>query len=152
MYFRSISNALTRELDQKAEQMGLTSAQGMFLHRLWICQEKLQIPVYAKDLEEFFDIKHPTVSGILQRMESAGYVELRLSPDDRRCKSIHLTQKAMETHAQMEAHIQAINARLLTNMSQEEAETLRRLLQTAAENMGVCLPCSLTSAKEGSGS
>ena len=151
VYFRSIANALTRELDQKAEQMGLTSSQGIFLHRIWVCQEKLQMPIYAKDLEDFFDIKHSTVSGILQRMEAAGYVEFLPSPDDKRCKSIHLTDKALETHAQMEAHLLQTNDRLVANMSPEEVELFLRLLQTAAENMGVCLSCHLTSTpKEGS--
>lgn len=148
IYFRSIANALTRELDQKSEELGLTSAQGMFLHRIWIGQEKLKVPVYAKDLEDFFDIKHSTVSGILQRLEAAGYLEFCPSPADRRCKSIHLTPKALEAHAQLETHILQINARLVDNMSPEDAEKFRELLQIAAKNMGVCLPCHLSASKQ----
>ena len=73
-YIRAISNAMTQNMQQNSEQLGLTSTQGMFLHHLWIRKEKLGLPTYAKDLEEFFDIKHPTVSGVLQRMEAAGFV------------------------------------------------------------------------------
>ncbi len=148
VYFRSIAHALTRELDQQADQLGLTSAQGMFLHRIWVSQEKYQIPVYAKDLEDFFDVKHSTVSGILQRLETAGYIEFRPSPSDRRCKAIYLTPKALEIRAHFEKHISQMNDRLVENMTPEDTEKLQQLLQIAAENLGVCLPCHLTALNE----
>ena len=138
-YLRSISNAMAQSMQQNTEELGLTSSQGMFLHHLWYCQNILQKPAYAKDLEEFFDIKHPTVSGILQRMEAAGFVEFRASEADRRCKSIHLTQKAQELHAQTELHIQQTEEKLVARMSEAEIQEFRRLLQIAAENLGVCM-------------
>lgn len=137
-YFRVITHTLTKELNHQSEQLGLTSSQGMFLHRIWVCQEKRHLPVYAKDLEDFFDIKHSTVSGILSRMEAAGYVQVDLSSSDRRYKTIRLTPKAMEIHSQMEDCIMQINTRLVENMSAEEQTEFRRLLQIAANNLGVC--------------
>lgn len=137
-YLRAISNAMGQDMQQNSDRLGLTSTQGMFLHQLWYRQEQLQIPTYAKDLEEFFDIKHPTVSGILQRMEAAGFVELQASETDRRCKAIRLTQKAMDTHAQIELHISRSEAKLTEHMTEAEAAEFRRLLQLAARNLGVC--------------
>lgn len=138
-YLRSISNALAQQMQQNSEELGLTPSQGMFLHHLWYRQERLGQISYARDLEAFFDIKHSTVSGILQRMEAAGFVELEACASDRRCKAIHLTQKAMDAHAQTDRHIQQTEAKLVEHMTQEEAAEFRRLLQLAASNLGVCL-------------
>lgn len=137
-FIRSISNAMAQNMQQKSEQLGLTSSQGMFLHHLWLRQEKLGVPTFAKDLEEFFDIKHPTVSGILQRMEAAGFVEFQASEADRRRKAILLTPKAMELHLETERHIQQTEARLVKGMSEAEILEFRRLLRMAADNLGVC--------------
>ena len=137
-FIRSISNAMAQNMQQNSEQLGLTSSQGMFLHHLWYRQEILGESTYAKDLEEFFDIKHPTVSGILQRMETAGFVKLVASETDRRCKAIHLTQKAMDAHAQTDACIQQTEHQLVATMTDAEVQEFRRLLQIAAKNLGVC--------------
>ena len=137
-YIRAISNAMTQNMQQNSEQLGLTSTQGMFLHHLWIRKEKLGLPTYAKDLEEFFDIKHPTVSGVLQRMEAAVFVVFRADEADRRCKAICLTQKGLDAIEQTGRHIQATEERLTAGMTDEEILELRRLLQKAADNLNVC--------------
>ena len=137
-YFHSISNALSKRMQQNCDELGLTASQSMFLHALWYRQHKLEQPTYAKDLEAFFDIKHSTVSGILQRMETAGFLTLHASETDRRCKSIHLTEQAEATHAQAEQHIRQTEATLLQGMTDAEAAEFRRLLQIAAKNLGVC--------------
>ena len=147
-YLRAISNAMGRDMQQNSERLGLTSTQGMFLHHLWFRQEKQGLTTYARDLEEFFDIKHPTVSGILQRMEGAGFVELRASEADRRCKEVRITDKGMAAIAQTEQHILQAEARLVEHMTEEETAEFRRLLQIAAHNLGVCMGCQHPNKKE----
>ncbi len=136
-YMRAISNALSQGLQQQTEQLGLTSSQGMFLHHIWKRQQE-GLETYAKDLEEFFYVKHPTVSGILQRMEAAGFISLRAKEGDKRCKAIVLTQKAMEAHDAIEQHLHRSEDRLLDGMTDEERSRFRELLQIAAKNLGVC--------------
>ena len=148
-YLRAISNALAQELQQQTEQLGLTSSQGMFLHFLWRQQEANGQDIYAKDLEEFFDIKHSTVSGILQRMESAGFLTLQASLADRRCKTICLTQKALDAHAQIEQHLQHSEQQLMDGMDEDERVQFRHLLQLAAKNLGVCRTRPTIDEKEG---
>lgn len=141
-YLRALTNAMAQDMQQQTEQLGLTSAQGMFLHHLWIRQNLLNVPTYARDLEEFFYIKHPTVSGILQRMEAAGFVTFQAKEDDRRCKTILLTEKAISAHRQIEQHISASEERLTQGMDQTDKENFRRLLKLASANLGVCeRPC-----------
>ena len=149
-YLRAISNALSQDMQQQTEQLELTSSQGMFLHHIWKRKQIDGLDTYPKDLEEFFYIKHPTVSGILQRMEAAGFVSLKASQSDKRCKAIHLTQKALDAHAQIEAHIQASEERLTRGMSEQERQLLRQLLKRSADNLGVCCkrPTIQETAKE----
>lgn len=149
-YIRALSNAIAQTMQQHTDQLGLTSTQGMFLHHLWFRQEKLRQPTYAKDLEEFFDIKHPTVSGVLQRMETAGFVEFRASQSDRRCKAIILTEKGFNVIEQTGSHIQNTERKLVEGMTEAEAAEFRRLLQIASRNLGVCLPrlCENTKKEE----
>jgi len=137
-YLRALSNALSQDMQQQTEQLGLTSSQGMFLHQIWKREKIDGLDTYPKDLEEFFYVKHPTVSGILQRMEAAGFLILKASKSDKRCKAIVLTQKALDAHAQIEAHIQASEERLTQGMTQQEQQAFRQLLQQAAKNLGVC--------------
>lgn len=148
-YLRAISNALAQDMQQQTEQLGLTSSQGIFLHHLWMRQEANLEPTYSKDLEEFFYIKHPTVSGILQRMEAAGFIILKASEEDRRCKAILLTQKALDAHAQIQKHIQTSEARLTEGMTQAEQDCLRSLLKQAATNLGVGERPCFVNKKEG---
>lgn len=148
-FFRAISNALAQNMQRNLDELGLTSTQNMFLHHLWFRQEKLGLPTHAKDLEEFFDIKHPTVSGILQRMETAGFVEFQPSQTDRRCKVIGLTPKSMHAVSGAIQKIEETEAALVRGMTETEAAELRRLLRKVANNLGVCAsPCPRPSIKE----
>lgn len=136
-YFHAISNALSQRMQQNSESLGLTATQSMFLHHLWYREHILQEPTYAKDLEVFFEIKHPTVSGILQRMEAAGFLTFQASDTDRRCKTIHLTELAEAIHAQTDQHIRQTEDLLLQGMSETDAAELRRLLKQVSGNLGI---------------
>ena len=150
-YFRALSNAIERDMRQNFESLSLTPAQGMFLHCLWMRQEVQHIDTHAKDLEQLFDIKHPTVSGILQRMQAAGFVTFEAGQQDRRCKVVRLTDKALEAHAQTAAHIAQSEARMTEGLSEEEVTQLHRLLAKLAQNMDVChKPIHPQTAKEDS--
>jgi len=152
-YFRALSNAIERDMRQNCESQGLTPAQGMFLHCLWYRQEIEHIDTHAKDLEQLFDIKHPTVSGILQRMEAAGFVTMEAGKHDRRCKTIRLTQQALDAHAQTECHIRSSETRMTQGMTEEEVAQLFRLLSIVANNMDVChKPIAHSAKKEESAS
>lgn len=146
-YLRAISNALSQDLQQQTEQLGLTSSQGMFLHHIWRRQQE-GLETCAKDLEEFFYVKHPTVSGILQRMEAAGFITLRAKEDDKRCKAIALTSKAIDAHDAIERHLQHSEEQLLDGMTTEEKAQFRRLLEIAAKNWGVCCKPPMIDEKE----
>ena len=114
------------------ESMELTASQG---HIMAFLAHQAQPPC-PRDIEAEFQLSHPTVSGLLSRMEQKGFIELRTDPDDRRCKRIYVLPKGWECHELMHQTIQANERRIVDGFSPEEQEQFSALLQRAITNMG----------------
>jgi DNA-binding MarR family transcriptional regulator len=118
------------------EKMELTAAQGRIMGYLSHQTE----PPCPKDIEEAFHLSHPTVSGLLSRLEQKGFLELKTDPDDRRCKRIYILPKGWECHQRMHRVIADNEARILEGFSPEEREQFAVFLDRAIRNMGES-PC-----------
>ena len=70
-------------------RMDLTAAQGHIMGYLAHSPN----PPCSRDIEEAFQLSHPTVSGLLSRLEKKGFIEFRPDEKDRRCKRIHMLPK-----------------------------------------------------------
>ena len=122
--------AITRAL----EEMDLTSAQGHIMGFL----AHRKSPPCPKDIEEAFHLSHPTVSGLLSRMEKKGFVELRPDENDRRCKRIYVLDKGIECQQQIHQSILKIEQQLVSGFTPEEKQLFGDLLDRAIANMGCC--------------
>ena len=120
--------AITKEL----EEMELTSAQGHIMGFL----AHRKNPPCPKDIEEAFHLSHPTVSGLLSRLEKKGFVELRTDENDRRCKRIYVLPKGKECHETMHQIIESIENRLVSGFSPEEQQQFAAFLDRAIANLG----------------
>ena len=92
--------------------------------------------ILARDIEEAFQLSHPTVSGILSRLEKKGFIEFRPDPEDRRCKRIYVLQKGVELHETMRRTIADTESQLVSGFSEEEKALFRQFLCRAIENLG----------------
>ena len=128
------------------EKMELTAAQGHIMGFL----SNQESPPCPRDVEEAFHLSHPTVSGILSRLEQKGFISLQTDPNDRRCKRIFIQPKGMECHQTMHQTIRNIEERLVQNFTPEEKEQFSALLQRAIANMGggPCQPCPKEEPKQ----
>lgn len=113
------------------EQMNLTAAQGRLMSYIF---HKRQ-PVYPKDLEAGLHLSHPTVSGLLSRMEQKGFVEFQTDPRDRRSKRIVVSPKGLACHERMLAVIAANESRIVEGFTPEEKEQFASFLQRAIDNV-----------------
>ena len=120
------------ELTAALAQMELTAAQSHIL--CYITYRKS--PPCARDIEEAFQLSHPTVSGLLSRMEQKGFIELRTDPDDRRCKRIYVLDKGWQCHEMMHQIINERERRIVEGFTPEEQAQFSNLLQRAITNMG----------------
>lgn len=114
------------------EEIGLTAAQGQLMGYL-IHSEK---PPCPRDVENAFHLSHPTVSGLLSRLEQKGFLQLQTDPADRRCKRIHLLPRASQLDQRIHQIIAENELEMVQDFSQEEREQFSRLLRRAIQNMG----------------
>jgi DNA-binding MarR family transcriptional regulator len=56
-------------------------------------------------------------------------------PADHRCRRVELTEKAEQCQQEISQHIREMEKRMLTGMSEDEVETLVRLLDQATKNL-----------------
>lgn len=125
------------------EEMDLTAAQGRIMGFLAHQQD----PPCPRDIETEFHLSHPTVSGILSRLEQKGFIQLCSDPVDRRCKRIFILPKGQKCHQTMHQTILGIEARLVQDFTQEEKEQFSSFLCRAISNMGIA-PCHPNSKEE----
>ncbi len=114
------------------ETMELTAAQG---HIMGFLAHQTKPPC-PRDIESEFRLSHPTVSGILSRLEQKGFIELRTDPEDRRCKRIFVLEKGKQCHALMHSTIQNTENRIVDGFTPEEQAQFAAFLQRAITNMG----------------
>ena len=118
------------------EEMDLTAAQGRIMGFLAHQQE----PPCPRDIETEFHLSHPTVSGLLSRLEQKGFIRLQTDPEDRRCKRIYIQPRGQECLQTMHQTILCIESRLVQDFTEEEKQQFSSFLHRAITNMGIT-PC-----------
>ncbi len=102
---------------------GLTAGQFLALSALWN-EDGLKF----KDLAERLAIEGPTLTGALDRLERAGYVERRDDPDDRRSLRVWVTPQGWTIHPNAQAAVRTLEAQLQAGFSAAEFGVFSRVL------------------------
>lgn len=130
-------------MTQALAEMDLTAAQGHIMGYL-AHREK---PPCSRDIEEAFRLSHPTVSGLLARLEKKGFIAFRPDEADRRCKRIHILPRGWECNQRIRQTILDNENRLIQGFSPEEQALFFDFLERAIANMGGS-PCAKPSKEE----
>ena len=131
---RYLNNRITQYMDQQFLALDLTSTQSCLLHHLSRHAPAAGSPA---DLEKRFHLTHPTVSGVLQRLEAKNFIIIEPDKADRRCKRIRLTDRARRCDEAVGQAFETLEQRMCAGMTEAEQQTLRRLLDLAAENLKI---------------
>lgn len=131
-YLRILHGCTDQFLSAAVTQMDLTPVQSRVVGYLAHRSE----PPCAKDVEEEFQLSHPTVSGILSRLEKKAFVEFRPDPADRRCKRIYVLEKGWEHIGQIRRIINENEDRIVDGFTEEEKQQFAAFLERAIRNMG----------------
>lgn len=129
---RVLSNCTGQAMTSALASMDLTAAQGHIMG--FITHRKT--PPCPKDIEEAFQLSHPTVSGILSRLEQKGFIEIRPDETDRRCKRIYLLDKGRELDETMHRTIAETEEKLVRDFTEPERQQFAALLSRAIDNLG----------------
>lgn len=119
-----ISDRMRAQWDADLKAYDLTFSQVRILH--YLHQSKAEAS--QKEICQHLDATHPTVIGLVSRLEKNGFVECYVDPSDRRNKMVRLTPKADAFREQVEKKRQQNHERMTAGLSQEEVEELLFLL------------------------
>ena len=131
-WIRVLANCTNQAMTAALASMDLTAAQGHIIGFISHREE----PPCARDIEEHFQLSHPTVSGLLSRLEQKGFLEFRQDPQDHRCKRIYLLDKGCQLHETMHQTILMNEEKLVQDFTEEEKQQFAALLQRSIINMG----------------
>lgn len=137
--FRILHCCTDQLMTEAMAQMDLTSSQSRIMG--FIARSKA--PPCPRDIEEFFGLSHPSVSGTLNRLEKKNFIEFRPDENDHRCKRIYILPKGQECHSRMVQTIDGIESRIVSDFTAEEQAQFSALLNRAIHNLGgdQCHPC-----------
>lgn len=134
---KHIQIQISKSLNHRLEQMNLTGSQA---HVLVFLMHRTGQRTTLRDLEEYLQQSHVTVTGLVQRLVQKGFVEAQMDERDRRCRLLTLTPKATGTLEAIHAHLQCTEEQLVQGFTPEEQELLQQLLVKAAKNIEATLP------------
>lgn len=117
---------------QDADQ-GLTPIQRHVLN--FILLETLHRNVFQKDIEEEFQIRKSTVTGILKLMEQNGFIKRQNDPKDGRLKRLIPTEKAEALRPEILEHICQTENYLTRGISEEQLLLCKKTLYQMLQNL-----------------
>lgn len=88
-----------------------------------------------RDIETHFEVSHPTVVGLIQRLEAKGLIHTVPSTQDRRRKDICITDDGMHILQDANAHRVALEQQLCKGLTDEDLRRLRQLLVQLYQNI-----------------
>jgi DNA-binding MarR family transcriptional regulator len=121
--FAKANQMAGRFLSQKVAALNITAVQAMVLGFL---DEEDQIT--SGELGKRAELDSATLTGILDRLEAAGFVERQVNPDDRRSVCIHLTEQGKIMGEAAAKTITDANQEFLAVLTDEESRDLRDII------------------------
>ena len=121
-----VARLYRRRMDQRAQSLGLTSAQWRVLASIARTELLNQEPLNQATLAELMDMEPITVSRHVDRMEAAGMIERRPDPADRRAHQLFLTEAARPLVNSFRTLGSGCVADALAGISEAEIETRHR--------------------------
>jgi MarR family transcriptional regulator, organic hydroperoxide resistance regulator len=109
---------------QKVSSLGVTSVQAMVLG--FLSEEDM---ITSRQLGERTIIDSATLTGILDRLETMGYIERQSNPGDKRSIMISLTTAGKEVAFNIRNLVDNANQEFLQKLSKEEEAMFRGLLR-----------------------
>ena len=119
-----IARLCFKGLHEQIAPLGLAPAQFMTLLELW-----REDGLTQKQLVERLDVEQATMANTIARMERDGLIERRPHPEDRRARSIHMTEKAKSLEADATKAAMRVNEDMLTPLTKEERENFIKTMQ-----------------------
>lgn len=126
-----INDKLRVKADGDMKGQELTFAQAQIIRIL----SRNSGQMTQKEIEDFLQVSHPTVVGLVSRLEQKGFLISWLDSADRRNKIVMLTDKAREISDDMDETLRAREEQMLSGLSERQRAELVRLLCRVNDNL-----------------
>ncbi len=130
--FKQINTVYEKEFNNRLKRLGITSSQCEVLDFLL---QSSKDEVNQRDIERALNLKNPTVTGLLKRLDEKGFILSVPSGKDRRCKNIYLTEKAYDIQKRMEMERKKLDKMLALGMTKKETDALYKMLNRVLYNI-----------------
>ena len=131
--WQQVKRLMNRHLTEN-NSYGLTGMQ--FAIVSYLAKESAERDVFQKDLEQKFDIRKSTVTGILNTMERDGLLLRETVPYDARLRKMILTDKALQAKQNTEQVIDSVESQLSKGLTEEESTAGLRMREKIAKDAG----------------
>ncbi|MCD8014884.1 MAG: MarR family transcriptional regulator [Lachnospiraceae bacterium] len=125
-----IKGQFSKFILRRARQMGLLRGQPHILEYLATNDGCSQSEVC-----EAWDLDKSTVSGLVERMERDGLIDVRKEEGDRRKKKLYLTAKGSELGSRMDEYMKQLDEAAFAGVTEEEQEQFLHVLSRIYQNL-----------------
>jgi DNA-binding MarR family transcriptional regulator len=91
--------------------------------------------ICAKTIAELLHIHPSTLTGVLSRLESAGFIIRTPDPEDRRRVHFHLTESAKKINAMSAGTVEAAVRRAISHFTEEQLELTQEVLAKISKEL-----------------
>ena len=130
-FIKTINDKIKIKADADLKTHNLTMSQSYVLTYL----AKRGGLATQKEIEDFLQVSHPTVVGIVSRLEDKELVSSWMDERDRRNKNVRITEKARRLVDDMTRTIKLQESRMLAAFSPEEKKQLADMLRRIYQNL-----------------
>ncbi|MEA4973316.1 Transcriptional regulator SlyA [bioreactor metagenome] len=135
---KSLNNLIKRLIMANCsnhETLASLSAQQMHIIIFIKHAQKHNLDVYQRDIENSFNIRPSTATGIIQLLEKNGYIIKQSVPNDARLKKLVLTDKADSIFHNFEPFIKDIEKVVLEDITEEELDQFANVIHKMKDNL-----------------
>ena len=129
---KQINNVYEKDFNRMLKSIGITSSQCEVLDYLFHTSKE---EVTQRDIEIHLNLKNPTVTGILKRLDEKGFILIVPNAKDKRRKNVYLTEKAYDIQKRMESDRRKIDKNLTIGMTKKEIQALQKMLNKVLYNV-----------------
>lgn len=129
IYIKKINDSMGRYVNNHLKSYGLTMSQGRVIRYL---HENENRKVTQKEIEEKFNITHATLSGIIARLETNGFIKVDRS---KRSNVVTLLEKSYINEKEVKEYQEKIERIACKGFSGDEIDVFINHLKLVYENV-----------------
>ena len=129
-----VSNYMDKDMNNCLSDYNITRSQMGILIYIQVAECK-NIEANQVDIEKEFNLKNPTVTGIINRLEEKGYIKRVRSDKDKRYNKLELTESGREILNKGKRKAQENEEKLLKILTDDEIKELKRILTKIVNNI-----------------